>query len=409
MSPVVSRAELEWEEWDRGRFRQRHAPLGDRVGAVKLGYNLQETAPGRASVPYHAHRVNEELIVHLEGEAWVRLDGAEHRLAPGTVVALPAGPDSAHQIVNRSDRPVLSLLASTRFPWDWIDYPDSEKNMVRVEALAGDTPAIRRMLRGERAVEITPEGYLEGEPVDEPLGPPPAGEAPRDPRIVAFEEVEWQANEWGPFRSERRRLAWVAGARRLGFGLFLWGNDDGAGPRKYELMLEGARFCDRNGFDAVWTPERHFHAFGGLYPQPAITGAAVAAVTKRVPAPKAQAKPLNKAVNKKEQRLATLKEVGKKALQKVQAATHQADSKVKAVPGKPLAPAAVVGKKSTRGLTAKERALVKEFERRELSCQLLVRGNGFAQQVPYADRLDHRASACWARWRSSSGPCHGWR
>ena len=38
----------------------------------------------------------------------------------------------------------------------------------------------------------------------------------------------------------------------------------------------------RNGFKAVWTPERHFHAFGGLYPNPAVTSAAVAAITTRV-------------------------------------------------------------------------------------------------------------------------------
>jgi natural product biosynthesis luciferase-like monooxygenase protein len=50
----------------------------------------------------------------------------------------------------------------------------------------------------------------------------------------------------------------------------------------YRLLLEGARFADRNGFAAVWTPERHFHPFGGDYPNPAVTGAAVAAVTDRV-------------------------------------------------------------------------------------------------------------------------------
>lgn len=68
----------------------------------------------------------------------------------------------------------------------------------------------------------------------------------------------------------------------MGFGLFYWGNDDGPGPRKYELLLEGAKFADAHGFTAVWTPERHFHAFGGPYPNPAVTGAAVAAVTKNV-------------------------------------------------------------------------------------------------------------------------------
>ncbi|MFK4071137.1 MupA/Atu3671 family FMN-dependent luciferase-like monooxygenase [Streptomyces sp. NPDC029674] len=55
-----------------------------------------------------------------------------------------------------------------------------------------------------------------------------------------------------------------------------------ARPGAYRLLLEGARFADTHGFEAVWTPERHFHAFGGIYPNPAVTGAAVAAVTERV-------------------------------------------------------------------------------------------------------------------------------
>ncbi|MFO1140201.1 MAG: MupA/Atu3671 family FMN-dependent luciferase-like monooxygenase [Paracoccus sp. (in: a-proteobacteria)] len=66
------------------------------------------------------------------------------------------------------------------------------------------------------------------------------------------------------------------------FSLFYWGNDDGPGPRKYQLLLEGARFADQNGFVAVYTPERHFHAFGGPYPNPSVSGAAVAAVTKNI-------------------------------------------------------------------------------------------------------------------------------
>ncbi len=70
--------------------------------------------------------------------------------------------------------------------------------------------------------------------------------------------------------------------RGMDFSLFYWGNDDGVGPKKYELLLEGAKFADRNGFSAVWTPERHFHAFGGPYPNPSVTGAAVAAVTENI-------------------------------------------------------------------------------------------------------------------------------
>lgn len=68
-----------------------------------------------------------------------------------------------------------------------------------------------------------------------------------------------------------------------GFSLFYFSNDDAADPHdKYRLLLEGARFADRNGFEAVWTPERHFHAFGGLYPNAALSAAALAACTERV-------------------------------------------------------------------------------------------------------------------------------
>ncbi len=74
----------------------------------------------------------------------------------------------------------------------------------------------------------------------------------------------------------------IASAKKMDFSLYYWGNDDGQGPKKYELLLEGARFADTHGFCAVWTPERHFHAFGGPYPNPSVTGAAVAAVTKNI-------------------------------------------------------------------------------------------------------------------------------
>lgn len=74
----------------------------------------------------------------------------------------------------------------------------------------------------------------------------------------------------------------IGSGRRMDFSIYYWGNDDGAGPKKYELLLEGAKFADAHGFCAVWTPERHFHAFGGPYPNPSVTGAAVAAITKNI-------------------------------------------------------------------------------------------------------------------------------
>jgi natural product biosynthesis luciferase-like monooxygenase protein len=72
-------------------------------------------------------------------------------------------------------------------------------------------------------------------------------------------------------------------SRPLDFSLFYFSADESEGVTdKYKLLLEGSKYGDQHGFAAVWTPERHFHAFGGLYPNPAVTGAAIAAITERV-------------------------------------------------------------------------------------------------------------------------------
>ncbi|HZP39602.1 MAG TPA: MupA/Atu3671 family FMN-dependent luciferase-like monooxygenase [Methylomirabilota bacterium] len=74
-----------------------------------------------------------------------------------------------------------------------------------------------------------------------------------------------------------------ARAGALDWSLFYFASDEGErAAEKYALLLEGARFADRHGFAAVWTPERHFGAFGGLYPNPSVTSAALAAITTSV-------------------------------------------------------------------------------------------------------------------------------
>ncbi len=71
--------------------------------------------------------------------------------------------------------------------------------------------------------------------------------------------------------------------RKMDFSLFYFAADASESVQdKYRLLLEGAKFADRRGFAAVWTPERHFHEFGGLYPNPALTSAAIAAITSNI-------------------------------------------------------------------------------------------------------------------------------
>jgi len=71
--------------------------------------------------------------------------------------------------------------------------------------------------------------------------------------------------------------------KSLSFSLYFF-SDDGSkdSADKYYLVLESAKFADQNGFSAVWTPERHFQDFGGLYPNPSVLSAALAMITERV-------------------------------------------------------------------------------------------------------------------------------
>jgi natural product biosynthesis luciferase-like monooxygenase protein len=82
-----------------------------------------------------------------------------------------------------------------------------------------------------------------------------------------------------PAANSRRRVH----AGQLQFSLFYFSSDEGEEPGdRYHLLLEGAAFADREDFTAVWTPERHFHSFGGLYPNPSVISAAIAATTTGV-------------------------------------------------------------------------------------------------------------------------------
>jgi natural product biosynthesis luciferase-like monooxygenase protein len=119
-----------------------------------------------------------------------------------------------------------------------------------------------------------------------------------DPRIAHDPPGRWLAVTSLSFDISVLELCWTlargftvalhanklrASAAAPDFSLFYFASDHASSAQdRYRLLMEGVKFADRNGFAAVWTPERHFHAFGGLYPNPAVTSAALAACTSRI-------------------------------------------------------------------------------------------------------------------------------
>jgi quercetin dioxygenase-like cupin family protein len=79
------------------------------LGTSAFGFNLVEIGPG-GQIPEHdeAESGQVELYVILEGEATMRLDGAERPAPAGTFVSIE--PPVSRTILNRSDAPVAALL-----------------------------------------------------------------------------------------------------------------------------------------------------------------------------------------------------------------------------------------------------------------------------------------------------------
>ena len=111
-------------------LRGRTARVGALAGAERLGATLYEIDPGQNGSPFHLHHGNEEMIIVLLGNPTLRtLDGAR-TLDPGDVVACPVGRAGAHQLQNRTDRPVRVLVVSTMIYPDTAEMPDSDKILV---------------------------------------------------------------------------------------------------------------------------------------------------------------------------------------------------------------------------------------------------------------------------------------
>jgi natural product biosynthesis luciferase-like monooxygenase protein len=74
------------------------------------------------------------------------------------------------------------------------------------------------------------------------------------------------------------------GSRRnvLDFTLFCFGDLGAGAGSAYELVLDCARLADSLGLTAVWLPERHFHSFGGISPNPTVLAAALTQTTNRL-------------------------------------------------------------------------------------------------------------------------------
>lgn len=69
---------------------------------------------------------------------------------------------------------------------------------------------------------------------------------------------------------------------RFSFLFFSDVRQDVSDAKKYEFMLDVTLFADKNGFEAIYLPERHFHEFGSIHANSAVMASHLIAQTERV-------------------------------------------------------------------------------------------------------------------------------
>ena len=143
--------EPEWEAELPGLRGQR---VGAAAGAEKLGATLYELDPGGRVSPLHIHHANEEMLIVVSGRPTLRTAEGERELAPGEVVAFPAGRRGAHQVLNRSGDAARVLIASTMIYPEVVEHPDSGK-VLAISGRPDETAAMFLAFRKDDAVPVT--------------------------------------------------------------------------------------------------------------------------------------------------------------------------------------------------------------------------------------------------------------
>ncbi len=86
------------------------APIGKKLGLLKIGIHIELIYPGRRTSWPHAESLEEEFAYVIEGHPDVWIDGHLHALVPGDFVAFPSGTGIAHTFLNNTDKNVLLLV-----------------------------------------------------------------------------------------------------------------------------------------------------------------------------------------------------------------------------------------------------------------------------------------------------------
>lgn len=105
--------------------------LSGEGGLQRTGVSLARMPSGRASFTHHAHHREAEWIYILAGRAIAEIDGAEHEVGPGALLAFPT-PSVAHHLRNPFDEGLVYLMGGENRNVEMADVPRLDRRMVQL-------------------------------------------------------------------------------------------------------------------------------------------------------------------------------------------------------------------------------------------------------------------------------------
>jgi|GEM_PF-275664 len=248
---LVASTDVDPHSYDHGQRTFRQYRLAHAAGGEALGTSLYELDPDRRTWPAHYHTGNEEAIYVLDGglTLWVGPldDPTERRLDPGDYVALPTGPDHAHEVEATGDDTARFLVFSTMRDPDFTVLDGSGDVERMAHLVAGDAPGeyegryVSRTVDFDAEVpywEVSDDGSDDGtddgsndgsdDGADDGSNGGDSDEQGRTAtgsdadHVVAEADLDW--DEYDPPRAghrfRRKQLGAAAGGERLGTSLY---------------------------------------------------------------------------------------------------------------------------------------------------------------------------------------------
>lgn len=221
---IVSESDVGADEYAHGQRTFRQYRLGHAAGGEDLGTSLYELGPGHRTWPAHYHAGNEEAIYVLDGEVRLFLVGEDGKTArdlePGDYVALPTGPDHAHEVEASGNDTARFLVASTMNDPDFTVQPENRK----VVLFAGDPPGEYEGRYLSKTLDLDAEVEFWDDRDGDDQGTSGDGTATdggrEDTPIVSETDLAW--SECGPEGRtfHRKQLGAPAGGEQLGASLY---------------------------------------------------------------------------------------------------------------------------------------------------------------------------------------------